>query len=284
MSDLRANFRLLFFFFRALFKQPLETIRRVSLIYIYINKKKIVKVKKLSNCKMVLDFNSHMDRSIFLSGLFGKYVLEDLTNFISKYLKNDSIVFDIGANSGFFSLFSSLIAKGGSIHAFEPAPRPYQNFSQSVKINNIKNIKVNNVCVGAKKGRVEFYVASHSDVSSLKVTPYQKKNKTILIEMITLEEYCKVNTVRKLDLIKIDVEGGERDILFSSKNILRKFKPLLVVEFSNLTAQVFDYHPNEVYDFLVKLGYNIYTYENKELVLQAKKDYYEEDLFCIYKS
>lgn len=274
------------FFIRSFLKNPIGVSRRLCLYFYYlITGKKIlvIEVPQIKNYKMVLDLNSHLDRSIFLSGLFGDHIEENSFNFLSKNLKKDSVFFDIGANSGFFTLFASLIIKTGFIHSFEPVPRAYNNFKKSVQLNKIKNINVNNLCIGNMNKKVRFNVSFHSDVSSIKVTPYQSGNKLIESEMMTLDKYCQKNNLKKMDMIKIDVEGSEKDILFNSKNILKKFKPILIIEFSNYTARAFGYHPNEIYDFLVDLGYGIYNYKRGKLEKQKKKEFYEEDLYCIYK-
>ena len=103
--------------------------------------------------------------------------------------------------------------------------------------------------------------------------------------MVTLNSYCKENKIKKLDIIKIDTEGAEKKIIFGSKNVFRKFHPKIIIEFCNKTAEPFGYHPNEVYDFLAKLGYTAHKWDGKSLKIQFKKDYYEdEDLFFTYEN
>lgn len=275
-----------FFFLKAILKNPLNIQRPMLYIFYKVSGQDIVvrSIPMLKDYSMVLDINSHVDRSIFFSGLFGRDVEDDLYNFIKKHINDTSVFFDIGANSGYFSLLASQISKNGFVHAFEPVPKAYRNFNNTIKLNHIKNIKLNNVCIGTKKGVVTFYVASHSDLSSLKVTAFQMKNRRIRCKMITLTDYCKNTILTKIDIMKIDTEGAERDILLNSKEILKKFKPILIVEFSNKTAEAFGYHPNDIYDFLTTLGYTIYNYKRGQLMRQDKKDFYEEDLYCIWKT
>lgn len=278
------NFLLLsLLFIKTSFTKP-AIILRLFLYFFYrlIEKNVIVyRVPSLKNYQMVLDLKSHMDKGIFLSGAFASKIEENLTNFLLKYLKNDSVFFDIGANSGYFSLLASRASQKGFIHAFEPVKKTYQNFKKTIQLNQITNIKLNNVCVGTKNKTVKFYVDTSSDVSSLRKTAYQKQSRQSSSQMVRLSDYCRENKIKKIDIIKIDTEGAEKEILFSSEQILSKYKPILIVEFSSDTARAFGYHPTELYDFLEKVGYKMYSYKNGILKSQRRLEYYKtQDVYC----
>lgn len=260
---------------------PKNLLKFIQYIYFFLRKDNIyIRPKVLLGLAMFIDVNSHADRNIFFHGV----VDQDLTNYLKKNIKPDSVFFDIGANSGFFSLLASKLAKRGSVHAFEPVPSVFHNLEKSIKKNNISNIIANQLCLSNKTGMTPFYVSYHSDVSSVKKTSYQKKHKLIKVKTITLNSYCQNNNIKKIDIIKIDTEGSEKNILFSSKKILNTYKPTLVVEFSNITAKAFHYHPSDIYDFLQKQGYRMFSIRNGMLTFQPKKEYYLENLYCIHKS
>lgn len=275
-----------FSFVKAILKNPLNLYRPILYIFYKLIGLNVIiyKPSTLKDYQMVLDLNSHMDRSIFLSGLFGENVEINLYKFLSKNLTKDSIFFDIGANSGYFSLLASAIAKNGFIHAFEPVQKTYKNFKKTIQLNKIKNIKLNNLCLGAKSEVVKFYVDESSDVSSLRKTSYQDKSRLTKSQMVRLADYCRENSINKIDIIKIDTEGGEKDILFSSKEILAEYKPILIVEFSSETARAFGFHPTELYDSLEKMGYKMYAYQDGRLKPQTRQQYYPtQDFYCFYK-
>lgn len=268
-------------------KNPLDLRRPIMYLFYKLMSQDIIiyDLPQIKGYKMELDLNSHMDKGILFSGLLGKPIEVNIFTFLSKYLKKDSVFFDIGANSGYFSILASSVAKNGFVHAFEPVPRTYKIFKKTIELNGIKNIKLNNVCVGAKNGVVKFYVDESSDVSSLNKTSYQRKTKLSKCKMIRLADYCYKNKIDKIDIMKIDTEGAEKDILFSSRNILIKYKPILVVEFSSETANAFGFNPNELYDFLYGLGYKIYSFKEGRLRLQQKQEYYRaQDLYCFFKN
>lgn len=271
------------FFIKSVIKNPLTLSRLILYLFYKLNGQDIIiyDPPQLKGFKMELDLNSHMDKGIFFSGLLGEPIETNLVTFLSKYLKRDSVFFDIGSNSGYFSILASSIAKDGFIHAFEPVRKTYKIFKKTIRLNRIKNIRLNNVCLGAKRGVIKFYVDKSSDVSSLQPTSYQKQTRQVRCQMIRLTDYCRRNSLKRIDIIKIDTEGAEKDILFNSEKILVKYKPILIVEFSSETAKAFGYHPNELYNFLHKVGYKIYSYKNGRLKLQQKQKYYPaQDLYC----
>jgi len=224
---------------------------------------------------MVLDVNSHIDRTLY----FHEETEMDLALFLQKYLKDDCLFFDIGANSGYFSLIASNIVTKGSIHAFEPMPPIYHNFRRAIRLNNIRNIILNEACVGDKNMYVPFYAASHADVSGIRATSYHKHSTKIRRKMITIDSYCK-DLKLNVDILKIDVEGAEKYVLLGAQGIVKRDKPIIILEFSNITTSSFGYHPNVLYDFLSSHGYKIFSYKNGRLRSQKKKEYYSEDLYC----
>ena len=64
----------------------------------------------------------------------------ETVKFISRYVNRGDIIFDIGANIGFFSLlFSSLSSPSGYVHAFEPSTREFLKLCKNVELNCLDN-------------------------------------------------------------------------------------------------------------------------------------------------
>lgn len=237
----------------------------------------LVAPKYFKGRRLFLDVNSGIDRTVFFRGI----AHPELVNFLLTILKADDIFFDAGAHSGFFSILAATIIKHGTIHSFEPIAYNNLLIKKSIKLNNLINIRLNRVCLGARDGVTNFYLSSQTDASSIKKTRYQSSIKVIKCRMIKLNTYFKLHNIRKIDILKLDVEGSEKDILFSSPNVFKKNRPIIICEFANDAASAFNFHPNEIYDFLVNLGYRIYRFQDGKLYNQKKKQNYEENLFCI---
>lgn len=132
-------------------------------------------------------------------------------------VKGDNILFDVGAWKGdstyFFSKRSSNNAK---IYAFEPDDNAY---------NVLKNIKdkynLNNVIL-----QNEIFLDYERDIDFVSMTP---NTPTIKKHAITLDMFAERNNIKKIDYIKMDVEGAEQKILESAVNTIKKYRPSLAV-------------------------------------------------------
>lgn len=276
------QFRTLPYLVKYIANNPLKIYKFPAFAFFKYFKKRtfIINPANFRDFKIVLDLNSNINRTIFFHG--GSY--PDHLSFIKKHLKADSVFFDIGAHSGFFSLYAATIIKTGSIHAFEPIRQLCQDIRKSALINRIKNIKINPFCLGSSDGKIKFHMSSQLDLSGIKETHLQFRSKIFETKSVKLTTYCRQNRIKRIDMIKIDVEGGEKDILFPAESLLRKFMPVIIAEFSVDTTTAFNYHPNELYDFLENLGYKMYGLVNGRLKEAKRKSVYREDIFCLPNS
>lgn len=188
-------------------------------LYVIYKYLRIDPIRNIEGIKMVLDLDAHVDRNLFF---YGK-VDVDLEKFIGMYVKRGDIFFDIGANSGHFSLLAARkVNHKGSVHAFEPVPKTYKNLLRSIKLNKFKNLTANNICIGDKNGHTDFNISYSSDVSGIKTTTYQTGIKIIMSKISTISAYIRKNKIGKIDFIKIDTEGAEFAIISSSLSLLKK--------------------------------------------------------------
>lgn len=151
-----------------------------------------------------------------------------------------SVVLDIGAQYGDFSILCAKKYEVGMVYSFEPISRNFNVMIENLALNEVSNFRAFNSAVGSKEGEImidgENAMASAFD---------QNPN-------------CKVNLVsidsmhlKHVDLIKIDVEGFEMEVLEGARNtITRDLPPLIIEVHSKLLKE-------EVLDFTGKLGYRL---------------------------
>lgn len=122
-----------------------------------------------------------------------------------------SVVIDIGAHIGLFSLYVSQLCENGSIFCFEPIKENYDLLSFNINLNKIKNIKSFQKAVTDKPGVVRIFLSSDAAAHSifLKGSSYQESEST------SLKEILDSNKIENCDLLKMDCEGSEYMILNS---------------------------------------------------------------------
>lgn len=141
-----------------------------------------------------------------------------LVRHINSYTDSDLCVFDVGANIG---QFAGLIRENCemsriTIHSFEPSAAAFDKLVEAHAA--CPRIRLNNAALGAKAGTATLYSdRPASGLSSLTKRDLDHIGKTMSlsqsVQVLTLDEYCREHGIPRIHLLKIDVEGHERDVL-----------------------------------------------------------------------
>lgn len=186
--------------------------------------------------------NDHVERSIIMSNNFYEIqMLED----IKKRIGLNKVIVDVGANIGNHTVFFANICEANKVYSFEPQKNIYDILLKNVQINMFnKNVNLFNMGVGREisKGSVKIIDNKNFGMSKL------EKSKEGNIYIDTLDNML-FEKEKKIDMIKIDVEGMEMDVLMGAEKILKEYKPILYIE-----AATDDYF-NEISNYLKKFNY-----------------------------
>lgn len=196
---------------------------------------------------------------------FGGYETAEI-RMIRHFLDEDSVIIDIGANIGWYSLNLSRDVTKGRIIAFEPIPKSYNYLRENLRLNNIGNVEIYNLGFSDKDGMFEFYHDKKlSGSASLKNIRENRKTIKIKCEVKRFDDFIPKIT-SKIDLIKCDVEGAEIFVIRGAIETLKKTRPILFLEMLRKWSAKFGYHPNEIIDLLNNIGYKCYFVENEKLI------------------
>ena len=189
------------------------------------------------------------------------------TQVIKQNISSGDIVIDIGANIGYFTLIMAKgIRENGKVFSFEPEPKNFELLKKNVEINNYSNVILEKKAIGNKTGTAKLYLADRknnvfssgmhrifrSDLVSQIADP-------ILINIIKLDDYLQdLKFIKKIRLIKIDVEGAEFDVLKGMNKILDENKEIkIVMEFSSENLEDYGSNAYDVVDFLMNKGFKL---------------------------
>jgi len=185
--------------------------------------------------------------------------------FIRKHygsIKGSKTIIDVGANIGVFSVYAASEEKGAQIYAYEPIIENYYNFISNIEVNNLKDrIIAYNQGVASKNEKREIFISRsplHSMVND------GSSSKSIMTDCVTLEEILKINRIDDVDLLKMNCEGAEYEILYTtSKDIFKKIKEIRM-EYHNLDENKNNIAALEVH--LTSCGYKeVYKKNNTKL-------------------
>lgn len=147
--------------------------------------------------------------------------------------KLSSVILDIGANSGTFSLLSRAVNTSATVFAFEPLDKNFQRLKRHNKINSY-NINCIQKAVSNKDGISSFYVqntmgsygSTLNSIHRFDNTTYSMQS----VETIRLDDFIEKNNIQKIDLVKIDVEKHELEVLEGLGIYLNIFYPNMIIE------------------------------------------------------
>jgi FkbM family methyltransferase len=164
----------------------------------------------------------------------------NLQKALSAYLQPGSVVYDVGAHIGVVSIFAGeLVGPTGRVFAFEADPENAKRIETHVQRNDLAQIQVFSCAAWSSSGKLSFERASaHSsrNQGSVSKAPAQTGQDTIVVESIRLDDFAQQHVLPPT-LIKIDVEGGEADVLLGCEQIFSRSHPVLICEVHHKQAE-----------------------------------------------
>ena len=133
-------------------------------------------------------------------------------------LLNEPVIFDIGANVGYFSLFAAAKFPGAQIYSFEPIPGNFSLLETQCASNLQHSITPFQMAVAGECGSIsmEYNAAdAFSTTASIHADNHDQNHDHIKVECLDLPAACHKAGVEKIDFLIMDCEGAEHDILRS---------------------------------------------------------------------
>jgi len=169
------------------------------------------------------------------------------------------VIFDLGAHIGLCSLpISKVVEEGGIVYAFEPSEINMHYLSRNIHYSSISNIRLIPFLVG-DKNRLDVpfyesdYVAGMNSIVRYKNDgSYKLSNK----RQVSIDDFCENNLIVP-EVIKIDVEGAEIKVLEGAKNVLKKYRPIIVLSVHPKHLNLLGSSVENLKNIIAGLGYNI---------------------------
>ena len=244
-------------------KYKIQIAKTISFFIKLFYKKNQIHIR--DGIKWSLDLNEGIDLSIFLFGTSEKKIRN------LKYLfKSDSklTIIDIGANIGSISLPLAKIFDKSKIFAIEPTNYAFKKLNKNLNLNKHlkKNIFLNQLFLSKIKRPKKVW-------SSWNFTSNKNKHKQHLgilhsikkNSYITLTKFINLKKIKKVDFIKLDVDGHEFDVLKSGEKFLKDKKPVIFIEIAPYLYPEFGYKCSTLITYIKKLKYSFYSDELKKI-------------------
>lgn len=167
------------------------------------------------------------------------------------------VALDIGANIGGNTF--TMVEKGFSVHAFEPAPQPfaelYSRFSKDFRV------KCHNVALADKEyyqkdiNVMEAWTLGTPETTGLSIKPEYKNLPNFDVQFTTIDKFVTAYNL-KIGFVKLDVDGYELKVLKGGEKTIRQQMPPMMIELSLYIEKVGD-SIEEFVRFIFDLGYRM---------------------------
>jgi FkbM family methyltransferase len=154
-------------------------------------------------------------------------------------------------------MFARQVGESGRVFAFEPDPVNFSLLKRNVQRNGYRNVELIQKAVAAQAGTLRLYL-SDTNRGDHRVYNSDDGRPSIAIEAVNLDDFFK-NHDRRIDLIKMDIQGSEGGALRGMAGLLRKHAGVkLLTEFWPLGLHQFGVEADEFIRMLQQLDFTIY--------------------------
>lgn len=166
----------------------------------------------------------------YLKGITGEYE-SNFQKFCMAFLRPDDIAIDIGANIGVTSIILSQYVPEGTVYAIEPGKKIFELLEENIKINKLDNVKAINCAISNITGKSKFI--ENSAYGYIDLNSQDNSSEKDLVCTNSLDSIINEFKIKKVNFIKIDVEGFEPLVLKGSEKIIAKLNPLIYLEMNS---------------------------------------------------
>lgn len=255
--------------------------------YLWRRSRGVFVVNWFNNLKIHLYPKNEISRAIFLTG----YYEPNQFAILNKILKPGMTFIDAGANMGLYTLFAaSKVCDHGAVLAIEPSYREFQRLVQQVNLNALVNVHCLQIALSNKRSKAELLVAvqDYSGHNTLGDFGYNivHSSGTEVVSTDKLDYIVQNEGLQQVDIIKMDIEGAEFFALQGAIETINQFHPIILLELSDRSLEFQGCNSGQVWNFLTRMGYQIYTYSSDTglPVLAQQQDYFDsENIIAVHK-
>ncbi len=187
---------------------------------------------------------------------------------IKDFLHRSDVVIDIGANVGTYLFQLENKLRPENIYAFEPNKKLYLRLKRIFPAMQIFPLAISD-----ENTTAEFKIPiisgkkihSRGTLKTQFVESGEENQKSEMVQVVKLDDWAEIENFKKLNLIKIDVEGNERQTLLGAQNTIKKFRPVLLVEMEQR------HHQNPIWELVSIVenwGYEAHYLDRADFLLK----------------
>jgi FkbM family methyltransferase len=197
--------------------------------------------------------------------------------FLDRVLKPGMVFVDVGANDGYYTLFAARrVGPGGRVVAVEPSSRERAHLERNLSRNGLDTVHVVAAALGAREGTVDLHLAHgvHAGHNTLGDFAHDDVVRTSSerVPLEALDTLVARLGLTRVDMVKVDVEGGEADVVAGARKVLTTMRPLLLMELNDRALRAQGESAERLLRMLQELNYDVLSFSAVTGLLERTLD------------
>lgn len=180
----------------------------------------------LLQCKI----NDEIENRLLIGKIWDRSLMELIAQVLEK---RGGAMIDIGANVGAISIPLAVAFPDHVFYCFEPHPGIFNRLQKNIHLNHLQNIITVQQAASDLNGEISFFAQTESGnmgLSSMLKHAVTSDKEEITVTSVTIDKYVTNQIKSDIVLIKIDVQGGEINVLRGMREVLKIMRPALIFE------------------------------------------------------
>lgn len=218
-------------------------------------------------CTPLHGLEIHLRRSQRIERLMWAGAYErTLVALLKKIVKPSMTVMDVGANIGYIAAIAAgLAGQGGCVHAFDPNPDCYARLQ--LNLAAFPQAHAHQVALSDSVGTLPFYLSENSEEQgwgSL-LDDATAVRQAMDVAVTTIDDFVTKLGIRRVHLIKMDIEGNEMHALRGARKLIGRDHPAIIAELNATCLARDGAKPGDVLQFLISSGYSVRFLDNDNI-------------------
>jgi|SRR5437879_5421272 len=178
--------------------------------------------------------------------------------FLGRLLSPGKVFVDVGANFGIYTAMASkTVGEAGRVISFEPSARAFPVLRHNIAINGFGNVLAFPMALTEKTGRARLYHHPAVGCDALaKDSTFDPDAYAQEIDTESLGNVLRRTSIKRVDVIKVDVQGAEELALRGANEVVVSMRPVIMFEFHPQGAVSLGLEPHGAWNLLQSLGYD----------------------------
>lgn len=210
-----------------------------------------------------LDISDYMEHAVYFG--YRDATQEELF----RLAENKKFIIDVGVNIGAVLLNFARLSPEASIIGFEPDAKNFQKAQRNLRLNAFDKVELIQKGLGAETATAKLFKVNEDNEGMNRILSDEERRvedefSFSEIEIVKLDDFVAENSIDRIDLIKIDVEGYELKVLRGAERSLRNYLPVLFIELDDDNLKAQNDSAQAMILFLKQIGYKISRADNKQ--------------------